>query len=199
METGETSKTIRRSASVTLDRVSGTDHLARTLGIMASREDAYSRIRGEVTEKSATGLMTMEYLEACQLETCRLFPPVTRTVHFVPYADTFDGFRIPAGMEILHFLTAGERDTSVDATANEFRPERRLEPGGNASATYPNLFLGRAQNCPGKDLMLLVCKAAISTLMKTEGIAPRLLSQLQTPMGFDPGYVETWLVPRLPV
>ena len=165
---------------------SGTDLLARTLGIVASRDDVHSRVRAEATEqsasKSASAMMNMEYLESCLLETCRLFPPVNRTFHVAPRGDTFDGFRIPAGMEILHFFTASQRDTSVDATANDFRPERWTEPGGNAAAVYPSLFLGGARDCPGKDLILFVCKAAISMLVKQGRIRSQCAALSEDPM-----------------
>ena len=149
---------------------SGTDLLARTLGVVASREEVYERVRAEALEQGSTGrasaIMKMEYLETCLLETCRLFPPVTRTFHAAPRGDTFDGVRIPAGLEILHFFTASQRDLSVDATAGDFRPERWMEPGSYARAIYPSLFLGGARDCPGKDLILFVCKAAMSNLLQ---------------------------------
>jgi len=148
---------------------SGTDLLARALGIVASRADVYRRVQAEAAARNtgnlASAVDNMEYLESCLLETCRLFPPVKRTFHVAPQGDTFDGLQIPAGMEILHWFTAGQRDLSVDPTANDFRPERWMEPGSVAAATYPSLFLGGARECPGKDLILFVCKAAIVTLM----------------------------------
>ena len=149
---------------------SGTDLLARTLGIVASRNDVYDRVYAEAMGRNSTSLasaaMRMEYLEACLLEVCRLFPPVTRTFHAAPQGDTFYGFRIPAGMEILHCFTANQRDVSRDPTANDFRPERWMEPGSNAEAIYPSLFLGGARDCPGKGLILLVCKMAILKLIQ---------------------------------
>ena len=168
---------------------SGTDLLARTLGIVASRDDVHSRVQDEATEQSATksasAMMNMEYLDACLLETCRLFPPVTRTFHVAPRGDTFDGFHIPAGMEILHFFTASQRDTSVDPTANDFRPERWTESGGNAAAVYPSLFLGGARDCPGKDLILFVCKAAISMLVKQGRIRSQCPDLSEDPMPYS--------------
>ena len=153
---------------------SGTDLLARTLGVVASRDEVYERARAEALEQGSPGrassrassVVKMEYLESCLLETCRLFPPVTRTFHVAPRGDTFDGVRIPAGMEILHFFTASQRELSVDATADDFRPERWMEPGSNARAIYPSLFLGGARDCPGRDLILFVCKAAMSNLLQ---------------------------------
>jgi cytochrome P450 len=149
---------------------SGTDLLARTLGIVASRNDVYDRVYAEAMGQNSTNLaseaMRMKYLEACLLEVCRLFPPVTRTFHAAPRGETFEGFRIPAGMEILHCFAANQRDVSRDPTANDFRPERWMEPGSNAEAMYPSLFLGGARDCPGKGLILLVCKMAILKLIQ---------------------------------
>ncbi len=149
---------------------SGTDLLARTLGVVASRDEVYERVRAEALEQGSTGrasaIMKMEHMESCLLETCRLFPPVTRTFHVAPRGDTFNGVPIPAGLEILHFFTASQRDLSVDATADDFRPERWMEPESDARAIYPSLFLGGARDCPGKDLILFVCKAAMSILLQ---------------------------------
>ena len=149
---------------------SGTDLLARTLGMLASRDEVYERVEAEATERASpdavSSALRMEYLEACLLETCRLFPPVTRTFHVAPQGDSFGGFRIPARMEILHCFTASQRDLSADATANDFRPERWTEPGSKAEAMYPTLFLGGARNCPGKGLIILVCKEAILKLIQ---------------------------------
>ena len=165
---------------------SGTDLLARTLGIVAAREDVHSRVRNEVIERGeanhAQAAMNMQYLEACLLETCRLFPPVTRTFHVAPQGDTFDGVHIPAGMEILHCFTAGQRDILVDPTANDFRPERWMEPGSSASAMYPSLFLGGARECPGKDLILFVCKAAIAMLIRYGRIQSECPALSEDPM-----------------
>ncbi len=149
---------------------SGTDLLTRTLGMVTSRDDVYARVTSDAMKQGSAGraaaVMNMEYLESCLLETCRLFPPVTRTLCVAPRGDSFDGVRIPAGIEILLCFTASQRDLSVDATANHFRPDRWMEPGSNADAVYPSLFLGGARNCPGKYLILLVCKAAISSLIE---------------------------------
>ena len=148
---------------------SGTDLLTRTLAMVSSREEVYEKVMAEIGMRESANatieVMRMRYLESCLLETCRLFPPVSRTFHVAPQGDVFCGVDISAGMEILHCFTANQRDVSVDATANDFRPERWMEPGSVAATVYPGLFLGGARDCPGKDLILLVCKAAIATLM----------------------------------
>ena len=149
---------------------SGTDLLARTLGVLGSRDHAYDRVRAEMLEHDVandpSAVLQLEYLQACLLEVCRLFPPVTRTFLAAHHDDVFEGRRVPAGTEILHCFTEHHRDTSADATADDFRPERWLEPGGAADTAYPSLFLGGARSCPGRDLILIVCKAAICALME---------------------------------
>ena len=168
---------------------SGTDLLARTLGIVASRDEVYERVRAEAIERSAansaSGVMDMDYLESCLLETCRLFPPVTRTFHVAPKGDTFNGIQVPPGMEILHCFTASQRALSVDETADDFRPERWLEPGSNAGAIYPGLFLGGARHCPGKGLILFVCNAAISRLVKDSRIRSECPALSEDPMPYS--------------
>ena len=165
---------------------SGTDLLARTLGVLGSRDDAYARVRAEMVEhdlaNDASAVMTMEYLQACLLEVCRLFPPVTRTFLAAGREDLFDGGHVPAGTEILHCFTEHHRDTAADATANDFRPERWLEPAGKADDAYPSLFLGGARTCPGRDLILMVCKAAICALMDHGRIRTRCAALSQDPM-----------------
>jgi cytochrome P450 len=67
---------------------SGTDLLARTLTLVASRPAVRERVLKEIAEKGpldqASTIDRLDYLEACLLETCRLFPPVTRTFHVAP-------------------------------------------------------------------------------------------------------------------
>ena len=56
----------------------GADLLARTLGMVASRDEVYERVISEAMEQSSANLasaaMRMEYLETCLMEACRLFP-----------------------------------------------------------------------------------------------------------------------------
>ncbi|WP_419863151.1 cytochrome P450 [Candidatus Poriferisodalis sp.] len=160
---------------------SGTDLLVRTLGVLGARDDAYERVRAEMIEHDVTtdaaAVAKMEYLTACLLEVCRLYPPVTRTFMSVGRDDEVEGCRVPAGSELLHCFTEHHRDTTADPTADDFCPERWLGAGSAAGTTgaghgaaavanvYSSLFLGGARTCPGQDLILLVCKAAISTLI----------------------------------
>ena len=151
---------------------SGTDLLSRALAIVGSRPEAGDQVREGIAAAGpldqADSIGKLNYLEACLLETCRLFPPVTRTFNIAPQGDRFGGISIPAGMEIWHFFTASYRDTSVDPTANDFEPHLWLEPGSNRRSTYPSLFLSGARGCPGEGLILFVCKAAMAIFLKQQ-------------------------------
>ena len=63
-----------------------------------------------------------------------------------------------------------QRDTDADPTADAFQPERWLIPAMRAEAVYPNLFLSGARRCPGRDLILFVCKGAAAKLLLETGL-----------------------------
>ena len=81
---------------------SGTDLLTRTLAMVGSRPEVGEKVRQEIAAAGAldqaNSIGQLNYLEACLMETCRLFPPVTRTMHVAPEGDTFGGISIRAGM-----------------------------------------------------------------------------------------------------
>ena len=155
---------------------SGTDLLARTLAMLGSRPQVGDKVRDEIgaagplDEPGAIG--RLPFLEACLLETCRLFPPVTRTIHVAPAGDTFGGVAISPGMEIWHYFPASYRDTSVDSKANDFEPLKWINSGDERRSAYPNFFLSGARACPGEDLILFICKAAIAILMGQDRLRP---------------------------
>ena len=161
---------------------SGTDLLSRTLAMLGSRPEVAEQVRQEINAAGpldqAISISLLTFVEACLLETCRLFPPVTRTSHVAPQGDTFDGVSIPAGLEILHYFLISLRNTSVDPSANYFEPDKWLDPGNDRRSVYPNIFLSGARACPGESLILFVCKAAIIFLygVKNEMLSIRALT-----------------------
>ena len=161
---------------------SGTDLLSRTLAMLWSRPEVAEQVRQEINAAGpldqAISISRLNFVEACLLETCRLFPPVTRTSHVAPQGDTFDGVSIPAGLEILHYFLISLRDTSVDPSASYFEPDKWLDPGNDRRSVYPNIFLSGARACPGESLILFVCKAAIIFLygVKNEMLSIRALT-----------------------
>lgn len=140
---------------------SATDLLSRTLAIVASRPDVRAKVAAEVVAcgalDDADTIDALDYTEACLRETGRLFPPVTKTFHVAPNGGEFDGREIPAGMEIVHFFPLQSRD-HTDSTAHEFRPERWIGDG----PPHSNLFLSGARRCPGEDMIMFICKAALA-------------------------------------
>jgi cytochrome P450 len=150
---------------------SGADLLSRGLAMIGSRPDVLARVRQDLAAAGplddAAAIEGLRYLEACLLESARLFPPVTRTFHRAGSDDVVGNLRIPAGTEILQVFSLSQRDTAADPTADAFQPERWLTAASRAEAVYPNLFLSGARRCPGRDLILFVCKGAAAKLLES--------------------------------
>jgi cytochrome P450 len=169
---------------------SGSDLLARSLAMITARDESLSSTRREIEAVRAltdpADVHGLRYLEACILETGRLYPPVLLTSHRAVRTVEFAGFKIPSGMEMIQYFPFGNRDLARDPSAEDFRPERWLDDGGAAFRLYPNLFLSGARACPGRNLILFVIKAAIAiSLRENAGSAKRnALSSNPLPFGF---------------
>jgi cytochrome P450 len=139
---------------------SGTDLLARTLCMITSRPAAHARAVREIRDAApldrAASLERLPFIEACLLETGRLFPPVTRTFH------QHSGGSARDRQEVVHYFPLLQRDDRLGPTVHQFRPERWLEPTLDEAAAASNLFLRGPRQCPGMDLILFVCKAALA-------------------------------------
>jgi cytochrome P450 len=150
---------------------SGSDLLTRGLAMIGSRPDLLRRAREELPRgdklDDPASIDALRYLEACLLEGARLYPPVRFTIHRAGAADSANGARITPGTELLQVFSLTQRDRAADPTADDFRPERWLSARPEAEAMYPNLFLSGARRCPGRDLILFVCKAAAAHLLQT--------------------------------
>ncbi len=148
---------------------SGTDLLARTLALVTSRAEVRRRVREEIAGAGpadrAASIERLPYLNACILETGRLFPPVTRTFH---HAQTSKG-----ETEYVHWFPLLQRDDALGPTVHHFRPERWLETQPDAAAAASNLFLRGPRACPGRDLILFVCRAALVRLIVELRVAAR--------------------------
>jgi cytochrome P450 len=147
---------------------SGTDLLVRTLALITSHGAVHERAKRELDAAGpldrAGAVDAVTYLEACLMESARLYPPVTRTFHRTRRGATAGDVRIPAGMEILHSLpllggTARESDASAFDPGRWLTADRRLREGDF------DPFLGGARRCPGKKLILFVCKGALAVLL----------------------------------
>lgn len=139
---------------------SGTDLLTRALALITSHRDVRQRVRQEI---EAAGPLTradtytrMPYLDACINEAGRLFPPVTRTFHRPP------AHAAKSAGDVVHFFLLLQRDETLGRTVHAFRPERWLTFELDEPAAASNLFLRGPRACPGKDLILFVCRAALA-------------------------------------
>jgi cytochrome P450 len=168
---------------------SGSDLLWRGLAMMGSRSQALDRARTEISAAgpldSSTAIAELRYLEACLLESARLFPPVKATFHRSPAGDAEVTPPIPAGTEIVQVFALAQRNRASDPTADAFQPERWLGSGAKAEAVYPNLFLSGARKCPGRDLILFVCKAAAAQVLGPSGIVVRSEHLARDPVPFS--------------
>jgi len=149
---------------------SGTELLARTLAMITSRTHTYEKVRQEITAAGslddAETIGRLAYVEACLLETGRLFPPVRLTFHCAVREQRVAGSHIPAGAEIVQHLPLLHRRAKGDPGEDSFRPESWLA----GSPGYSNLFLRGARACPGRDLILFVCKSAIALQLGVHGV-----------------------------
>jgi cytochrome P450 len=165
---------------------SGTDLLSRTLALITSRQEIHAKVLEEIAEQqdlhSPAAIERLHYVEACLLESGRLFSPVPQTFHCAPDGDIFDGVEIPPNMEIVHYLPLYNRDLTSDATADDFRPERWLGLEPNASRTQSNIFLSGARMCPGKDVILFICKSAIAILLNRHKLQANTISLSTDPL-----------------
>ena len=73
-----------------------------------------------------------------------------------------DGHRIPEGTVVTLPQFRLHTDPRFWDEPDAFRPERWLEPEPDAPAQASNLFLRGPRGCPGEDLILFVCKAALA-------------------------------------
>lgn len=153
---------------------SGTDLLTRTLAMVTARPQVHRRVRAEIAEAGpadeAGTVFGLEYVRASLLETGRLFPPVARTFHR------------GEGGDVVHYFPLLHRHEALGPTVHHFRPERWLEPEGlDAAAAASSLFLRGPRSCPGRDLILFVCMAAMARQLGELGMGDR-----NSPLSRDP-------------
>ncbi|MGH7505237.1 MAG: cytochrome P450, partial [Longimicrobiales bacterium] len=139
---------------------SGTDLLGRTLALITARPDTRRRVLAELdtagSPELATTIARLDFLNACCLETGRLFPPVTRTFHRAPDGEG----------DVIQYFPLLQRDDALGPTVHHFVPDRWLGSEHDDVAAASNLFLRGPRACPGADLILFVCRAALVRLLR---------------------------------
>jgi cytochrome P450 len=152
---------------------SATDLVLRTLTLITSTPSVQRQVMAELQSPGPLDGPAFEsapllFLEACLVETGHLYPPVTRTFHRAAVGATLSGVQFPPGTEIMHLFPLFTADLE-GADAPSFHPDRWL------AATLPECafdpFLGGARRCPGRSLILVVCKTALASLLLQHRLA----------------------------
>jgi len=142
----------------------------RTLVILLSRPELLEKVREELRmvcgsdgPRSEDQIARLTFLEACVLETGRLYPPVSLTVHRRDTEEIHDGRRVPADTDILQLFMLLQRPRRPYVEASEFQPSLWLDRTG--ACPFSDVFLSGARSCPGKDLILFVIKTGLATIL----------------------------------
>jgi len=145
----------------------------RTLVILLSRPELLAKVRDELRTVCGSGgphsedqIARLNFLEACVLETGRLYPPVPLTVHRRATEEIHAGRRVPADTDILQLFLLLQRPQRPYVEASEFQPSLWLDRAG--ACPFSDLFLSGARSCPGKDLILFVIKTGLATILAGE-------------------------------
>jgi cytochrome P450 len=148
---------------------SATDLVTRTLALVTLYPAMHGRAMTELDragpiDESSFDHAALPFLEACLLEAGHLYPPVTYTFHRAVEGAKVGEVDIPAGTEIMHFFplfTTASGD-GVPMVAR-FNPERWMQEHPPQCSFDP--FLGGARRCPGRTLILLICRTALASLL----------------------------------
>ena len=147
---------------------SATDLLTRALALISSAPAVRVRVLAEMQAAGplddGCNFAALPFLEGCLLEAAHLYPPVTRTFHCALAGATVGNVRIAPGMEIMHlFPPFTTDDVGEDADSRSFNPDRWMRAESPVCSFDP--FLGGVRRCPGKSVILLVCKVALASLL----------------------------------
>ena len=152
---------------------SATDLVTRTLTLITATPGVQRQVMAELAAAGPLDGQGFEsaplpFLEACLVETGHLYPPVTRTFHRAALGATLNGVQFAPGTEIMHLFPLFTADLT-GADAPRFNPDRWLGATPPVCAFDP--FLGGARRCPGRSLILVVCKTALASLLLQHRLA----------------------------
>jgi cytochrome P450 len=174
---------------------SGTDLVARTLAMIRARPDVARKVRAEVASAGpldrVPSVEGLRYVEACLLETGRLYPPVRIATYQTGRPHRDGSLDVAKGTRIVNHLPVLHRPAGASSDEESFRPERWLAVG--AQPPYSVLFLQGPRQCPGRDLITFVCKAAVAQAVSAsaEGAAYPTLAGDPVPDHFPAG-AQSW-------
>jgi cytochrome P450 len=152
---------------------SATALVLRTLTLITSTPRVQSRVMAELASAGPLDGPDFEaaplpFLEACLVETGHVYPPVTHTFHRAASGAALNGMQFSPGIEIVHLFPLFTADLA-GADAPNFNPDRWLAATAPVCPFDP--FLGGARLCPGRSLILLICKTALASLLLQHRLA----------------------------
>jgi cytochrome P450 len=142
--------------------------LSRHPAALARVQDELGAVLGDRAAPTAGDLIDgLPYLSMAVDETLRLYPPVWFGPRFSVKPFEFGGYRVPAGVHVIHSSWVSHRLPEVFPNPEAFIPERfapearRMLPAG---AYIP--FGGGQRICVGKRFGQLVVKAIAATILR---------------------------------
>lgn len=143
--------------------------MAWTLMLLADHVDVQRRLVRDVRssgdhQASAEPGRSSTYLNACVLESLRLFPPTWLITRTCSRPVALSGYQFPAGHTMLVSPWVLHRDERHFASADTFSPERWLDPELRRSNAYIPFGHG-PHACPGNNLTFAMSKGVVAEVL----------------------------------
>lgn len=169
--------------------------MAWTLMLLADHVDVQTRLVRDVRTShdrlsSNEPSRSTTYLDACVLESLRLFPPTWLITRTCARPVTLSGYRFPAGHTMLVSPWTLHRDERHFASAHTFAPERWLDPVLRRSNAFMPFGYG-PHACPGNNLTHAMSRGVVGAVLSERwvGRAPgRVVPDARTtllPVGLE--------------
>ncbi|TFK35848.1 cytochrome P450 [Crucibulum laeve] len=164
--------------------------LAWTLWLLAKDPTSQQRLREEVTpifqDDPRPGYRTLkdlQWLDCVIMESLRVMPPVPMTFRQAAKTDYIDGVLVPKGT--LFYIPIRVINTWKEVwgeDAEEFHPERWLNPPSNYSSSFSTLsFIAGPHACIGKTMAIIEMKAVLAALIANFEFEPAYEGQIPHP------------------
>lgn len=145
----------------------------RTLALLATHPAHAERAHAEIRERASQPQPDYPYLQACVLESLRLWPTTPMVLRQTTQETAWEQGTMPAKTGVMIYAPFFHRDEARLPEANRFAPELWLQRRDNTD--YPLIpFSGGPAMCPGRHLVLLASSAMLAALL--DGREARLLA-----------------------
>ncbi|GAA2624962.1 cytochrome P450 [Actinomadura fulvescens] len=142
----------------------GSALLLPALAVLAGHPDQCERARREAVQGGGG------FLDACLLETARLWPLVPTLARTLTEPLDWHGTRLPAGTDVMIPLAVHHRNPQLDY-ADAFTPEAWLDGRAQQDWWIAPFSRGPGQ-CPGSDLGLQAGTAALAEILRQYALSP---------------------------